>query len=544
MALNSGKDITENMANWIIEELRFKAMIYEYSGTVALYNGDVTKSNTLIPMSLLDELRTATKVLEYENFELRFYHPGSMKKQRDLIAMALYPLVYGKSRILPDRTIRLDEALQNAGQGEVIPIPKETGITREDIAWRVSARADIQVRPYSRYHQVLPTDWELGDDERWHIATYINNLHPVKHRNIYKLIEDTFNCIIPQWDVTLTPMKDMLHSRARIEYGKAQYEPLSAEALKQAPEIHPREAQSEYEERCEKWRMKNYRAIQPDAGEFIPWAVPPRLMSKLPEDLTSTIRVESTVELNRDYRERGLQVVTRILGVDLTPEDPYYQTEWHVEGQMVGTPKHRPIEMTTNSHAIEQNEHVCAAAFCTFAIENMEDPVMEIRNNIETSTLAEVEHEPNDFVWLRQVFGLENGEPAIQCSGSIRCGVGRSVIFPSIIQHRLTGFELKDKTKPGTTRAVVFYLVDPNIRIISTANVPPQRLDWTLELEPRDGEDLKATVERVMLENRDKKGRMPMSLNDALKTRMGLLEELLEFMKYQHVAFESNVISL
>lgn len=341
MALNCGRDVTENMANWIIEELRFKAMIYEYSGTVALYNGDVTKSDTLFPRSLVQELVSAIKVLEYDSHELRFYYPGTMKKQRDLLSMALYPLVYGKSRILPDRTIRLDEALQNAGQGEVIPIPRETGITREDIAWRVSARADIQVKPYSRTHQILPSDWELGDDGRWRIATYINNLHPVHHRNIYELVEDVFNCIIPQWDAALTPIKDMLHSRARIEYHKAEYEPLSAEVASQTPEIQPKEAQSEYEERHEKWRMETYKAIQPDAGEFLPWAVPPRLMSKLPEDLTSTVRIEKTVEINRDYKHRGLQVVTRLLGVDLFPDDPYYGTDWHVEGQMVSTSTQR-----------------------------------------------------------------------------------------------------------------------------------------------------------------------------------------------------------
>lgn len=337
IALNCGKDITENMANWIIDELKFKAMIYEYSGNVGLYNGDVTKSDTNVPTPLLEELKTATQVLESDIPELQFYHPGTMSKQRDLIAMALYPLVYGKSRILPDRTIRLDEALQYAGQGEVIPIPKETGITREDIAWRVSARADIQVRPYSRYHQVLPADLELGDDGRWHIKTYLNNLHPVKHSNVYRIIEDVFNCVVSQWDATMTPLKDMLHSRSRIEYHKAEYHPVEPEVAGSVPSIQPREAQSEYEERYENWRMKNYKAIQPDAGRFFPWAVPPRLMSKLPEDLTSPVRIERGVDLTRDYKDRGLQVIVRIMGIDLTPEDPYYQTDWHVEGQMVST---------------------------------------------------------------------------------------------------------------------------------------------------------------------------------------------------------------
>lgn len=183
-------------------------------------------------------------------------------------------------------------------------------------------------------------------------------------------------------------------------------------------------------------------------------------------------------------------------------------------------------------------------AYLTFNCENMEDASMEFRNIVETETLAQVEHEESDFVWLRQVYGLDNGEPTVQCTGSIRCTVGRTVMFPSTVQQRLVHFRLTDKTKPGNLRALVFYLVDPNIRIISTANVPPQRLDWTMDVEPQDGESLTAAMERVALSNRDKRGGMPMSLNEAIEFRKGLLGDLYEFMRYQHVSFESNVLVL
>lgn len=336
IALNSDADITPNMANWIVDELRFKAMIYEMSQAVGLYNGDMTKSDTNVPEALRERLKKETEVLNYSDADLQFYLPGTLRKQRDLLDMALYPLVYGKTRILPNDTIGLDEALRHAGQGEVIAKPRETGITREDMTWRVAARSDIQVRPYSRNFQSLPSDFELGNDDRWHIVSYINNLHPVKHRNIYKVIEDAFNCMVPQFNMTMTPLKDMLHSRARIEYHKAQYHPIPQSVLDKEPQIRPREAQSEFDERYEKWRLENFKAVQPDAGIFIPWAVPPGLMTKLPEDLPSAVRIERGVSLNRDYKERGLQVITRVLGVDLSPEDPYFQTDWHVEGQMVG----------------------------------------------------------------------------------------------------------------------------------------------------------------------------------------------------------------
>jgi hypothetical protein len=526
------------MAQWIIDELLFKAMVYKDTHVVALYNGDVTKSDTNLSASLVGALRTQIKLLEFDQDDLKFFLPGSLAKQRDFIAMALYPLVYGKSRILTDRIIRLDEALDYAGQGEVIPVPKETGITREDISWRVLARADVKVRPYSREYQILPSDWELQDDNRWHIATYINNLHPVKHRDIYTLIEEAFNCIVPQWNATLTPLKDMLHSRARIEYHKAEYHSVPKEVADQEPQKRPREAQSEFDERMYQWRMENYRAIQPDVGEFLPWAVPPWMMDKVPEDLPAPIRIERGVDLNRDYKERGLQVITRMLGIDLTPEDPYFETDWHVEGTMVS-----PTNRTMNCPDKPQNEHICASAFLIYDHENMGDAYMEFRNICETATLTEVEHEPNDFIWLRQVYGLENGEPAIQRPGTIRAMPGRCIMYPSAVQHKFTRFELKDKTKPGAARALVFFLVDPNIRVISTANIPPQRLDWTKDISG-SGDQLREAMAKLALDNRNQKGNMPLTLDEALDTRLKVLNEIIEFRRYQHVVFESNILML
>lgn len=174
----------------------------------------------------------------------------------------------------------------------------------------------------------------------------------------------------------------------------------------------------------------------------------------------------------------------------------------------------------------------------------MEEASMEFRNIFDIDMLSDVEHDPGDFIWLQQVFGLENGEPAVQCPGSIRCSAGRAIMFPSTVQHRMTKFELKNMSNAGRCRCLVFYLVDPNIRIISTANIPPQRFDWTLEAEQGEGEDLASAMANLALANKDKKGSMPMTLTEALDHRYKFLEELFEFMRYQHVAFESRVLML
>lgn len=40
---------------------------------------------------------------------------------------------------------------------------------------------------------------------------------------------------------------------------------------------------------------------------------------------------------------------------------------------------------------------------------------------------------------------------------------------------------MEDPTKPGHRRFIALWLVDPTKRIISTANVPPQQMDWWLD---------------------------------------------------------------
>ena len=54
----------------------------------------------------------------------------------------------------------------------------------------------------------------------------------------------------------------------------------------------------------------------------------------------------------------------------------------------------------------------------------------------------------------------------------------RLLAFPNVLQHRVSPFQLVDSTKPGHRKLLALFLVDPHIRIPSTANVPPQQAEW------------------------------------------------------------------
>jgi hypothetical protein len=117
-------------------------------------------------------------------------------------------------------------------------------------------------------------------------------------------------------------------------------------------------------------------------------------------------------------------------------------------------------------------------------------------------------------------------------------------------QHRVSGFELADPSKPGHRRFVALWLVDPHKRIISTANVPPQQMDWwaeslassstAAELAPeivdvlnKNGAELPASTgagtlpEELMAMVREylSKEELPMGLKEANQHRLDLMKE-------------------
>lgn len=47
-----------------------------------------------------------------------------------------------------------------------------------------------------------------------------------------------------------------------------------------------------------------------------------------------------------------------------------------------------------------------------------------------------------------------------------------------MLQHRPSSFKLDDPTKPGHRKILAMFLVNPDERITSTSDVPPQQIDW------------------------------------------------------------------
>ncbi|KAL1847909.1 hypothetical protein Plec18167_004873 [Paecilomyces lecythidis] len=493
-----GRDVTDRMMDYVIAELRHNVKEFRETRIVPVYDSGVVKSDSIVTESTRLALKEAVRPLE--DVPDKDYHPGSDEKVLDLVHPSLFPLVYGRSRILKHEVIDVDNCLSHVGTGELLPVPEYVPAPRTGPwNWR---RAQLE-KIYSNKFQWLPCDVELTGESDCKITSYINNLHPVKHKELYPIIENVIARAIPLWNRTLTPLdRDLRYKarRRRITYEEAEYEEFPEDERPQQGEDEPDEV---FWDRDNQWEYDNRRVILPEPEEFVPHECP-------------------KVDIRKLAKDRGLQVIVKLANIELSPEKPEYGGgSWHVEGQM--------------------NEHICATALYYYDSENITESRLAFRQECSDDA-QDVSYAQDHHEWLETVFGCEQQGPQVQEVGDIVCRQGRLLTFPNVLQHRVSPFKLEDPTKPGHRKILALFLVDPHIRVISTANIPPQRRDWWEEEFMRQNPLQRLPAELTM----EVVGRLdsPMSMEEAKELRLELMDERKAFVDEQTDMFHSHTFSL
>ncbi|KAF9469543.1 hypothetical protein BDZ94DRAFT_7880 [Collybia nuda] len=500
MLATKGRDITEKMADWCFAELRYKARIFEKTGSVSVFKGDVVKSDSVIPLVLKDELKHAVAPLEDIPDRHKDWHPRSNGQVLDLVHPSLFPLVYGTSRILVDSLTTLTDFVGRYGERKTVPVPpiEEAGMCTEEM--------DLHFEyPYSRKFQWLPCDVDISDDEgRVRITSYINNLHPQKHADLYKTIEKIIERTIPVWNMTLTPLRGDLNE-SRIQYDLL-YDPNPELDDIEGSQGQPNEETDDFYERQMNWTAATRKLVLPEPGLFHPPPEP-----------------KNPVNIRKDYGHRGLQIIVKLANIHLTPEKPKYNGgSWHIEGQL--------------------NEHICATALYYYDNDNIDPSYLAFRQQSDAKHAERMPYEQSEHEWLKEIYGCQNERPAVQKVGSVLTKEGRLLAWPNILQHRVHSFCLEDPTKPGHRKILALFLVDPNIRIISTANVPCQRKDWWFEAVQQGGplSDLSTELESYTVDGAD----FPIDLSEAKALRLELMEERTSAVELQNSDFTNREFSL
>lgn len=204
------------------------------------------------------------------------------------------------------------------------------------------------------------------------------------------------------------------------------------------------------------------------------------------------------------------------------------------------------MKIQTNSN---QNERICASAIYYYDNDNITESLLSFRTRARTDDNIYYPQDQHGF--LQQVYGFgpdvhgRNYCQLTQELGGVVCKEGRLITFPNTLQHRVAPFSLADKSRSGHRKILAIFLVDPHRRIISSANVPPQREDW--------GEEKRCLVNKVLsyrmppelqdMISGDSFGSL-MGMDEAKRHRLALMEERSIQSQESNEAFETGAFSL
>ncbi|KAK9445692.1 WD40 repeat 2 [Metarhizium brunneum] len=470
-------DFTTAMADACIAEMQKKAKLYEKTGLVPVfdYSACVVKSDT-IAADLFGKLKDAVMPLENVPEDQKDWHPGSDGKVLDLVHPSLWPLVYGRTRILTDRTCNVQDCISSCGQGSVLSKPTSAELVMNQ-RWPYDEDG-LSIPSLSLNFQWLPCDVVIDADGHATIDSYINNLNPSEHAELYSIIGGFIEQSLPAWDIVYRWPDEFSFQRLKAEMvgpncttpDKCQYgcypsnRPLnegerpredddesslpSPSASTVGSENDPVRDQLDSE-----WFDRTHKVILPDA---VPEQnlKPDRSFHLTPQD------VRSSKFFNGKSR---IQVIVKLANIHLTPKNPTYNGgSWHIEGQL--------------------NEHICATALFYYDNENITESRLAFRTRSNREELdTGLDYQQSDYRSIARTFAIEPTPPhdsTVQDIGSVLTRSGRAVFFPNLYQHQVQPFSLADPSRPGHRKILALFLVDPAIPIISTAQVPPQQPHW------------------------------------------------------------------
>ncbi|KAM0319687.1 hypothetical protein ACHAPQ_010226 [Fusarium lateritium] len=466
---------------YCIKELRAKAKFFEKSGLVPTLDATATavKSDNLVDKELRERLLSAFATLLHDQEDDPDWHPRTNDMVQNLIHPSLYPFVYGRSRAFLDEVVGVEDAVHRwSGKGEVIP---------KDESSKKNAFE-------SKTYQWLPSNVKFQEDGSVKFTSYINGLHPNKYPEIYATIEKLIEAALPAWDFSLLFERDSSESyrkevvaggRTEARFPKPEnpddeneenWSPYF-EVFKHAE--HAKRGDREKEESISNPPSSDSEddeddpedeiEVQSEGGsyyngtrEYVAWEMARQPVQPQAPEFEA---LDYGVKPGNSLRERfeNIQVIVKMASIELTPDKPEFPAgSWHVEGQ--------------------QNEHIVGTALYYLDSENVTPSHLQFRMQTDEDQEQYWSVGQDAFGWMERVYGTPlRDADCLQQYGSVETKQGRLLAFPNVFHHRVSPFELQDKTKPGHRRFIALWLVDPYTNIINTGNVPPQQQSWWLE---------------------------------------------------------------
>ncbi|KGO38628.1 Protein of unknown function DUF4246 [Penicillium expansum] len=576
-------DLDEPSWQWCVKELRDKAVDFKRTGYVAVFDADSRVIKSQVHDDLLKELRESMSPLFSQSRSgspsPSDDTPGSDSESpvRHVVDPFMYPLVYGRTRVLTDGgKVDLERPESwRPSESQIAPIPEKQTDRQYEMQFKERKGRD---RKDQRYHgkrrywsnvfQCLPCEVALNKQGGAEIASYVNGVHP-KERGIYKALEGLISAAMQPWNEMLifgdqgrTPMRIRTYD-FEVEgykwYPKIYY--YLDNARRQKPPI-TEEEWHEVRSRVREYlslpeHEKRYR-IWPDSGyhdllaSMQPWQWNSfeelqELVLAKGKRLFAVRGVEPGISFTYDEWKTGENTGCTIMPKWTKPDKPppipdpdhqYYSVS--LQDQFEGlqiivrvstielTPE-QPLYGGDSHHNVTGilNEHIVSTATCYFDMHNIKDAKVSFQ---QETKIYSYDYNIAYFEVMDRLFDVpewqwDSDDPdplnALQTMGSIPISRnGQVIVWPGTLRSKAEPFSLADPLRPGYLRFATLWLVDPHYRICSTQNVPPQDPSWvdTSQSMKTVGEDESMTLaEAVEVRNQMRQERDKIS-KDFLRT--------------------------
>lgn len=290
-----------------LREVQQHARNYAMSSIIPALERGIFKKDDFVTSTQKEKMCQAISHLERDCSYLLPRSDGITK----VVDPYLFPFSFDSSKCLKESKIGREESVQQCGRGQIVGLPggsegalKGLGCYANDMAWSlryqwlpfdISFNEETSSTMYAS--SVCGFVYLDSTDRAFSIASYINNVHPVRHRAIYEALETFLNNSWPLFDKTLT----IIATPSRF-----------------------------WSPRIDVERSGNYDRPNREPGEYQPQEARTR-----PEYIKPD-KNPRPLALRNDFRDTGLQLVLEISNIILTPEFPSKpSTDWHVQGRMV-----------------------------------------------------------------------------------------------------------------------------------------------------------------------------------------------------------------
>jgi hypothetical protein len=352
----------------------------------------VVKSDLDLSNIFWSSLKSAAGKLEDVPEHRKDWHPFTNEQVLDLLHPSLFPLEYGKTRVLSHGTVPLEGCAKYAGKGDICEVPsvvKDKTHFYQNVSW--GNKSDVGLQAWGSF-QWLPSEIDFSANGRASITSYVNNLHPTKHQDLYHVLGTAIDKAVPLWNECLS----WFHDRVRIQPERCGFEDFIIPEFiggrqvldENDPDYDPDYDSSDDYEARHNWiydHIPDAGLKQPSAGDFIPF-----------ETKAQEVGAER-IDLRTKFPD-GLQVIFKLANIHLTPDKPHYDgSNWHVEGCL--------------------NEHIAATALFYYDSSNVTDSHLHCRQHVDAEDMV-MKPEQNEYEAACRMYGIDR--KAVPCKKSAR----------------------------------------------------------------------------------------------------------------------------